>query len=666
MARQVRLQLRDGVATITLAGPDGVAGGGLDPALRAGLAEALDLTLADAGVRAVVLRGGGAGWPVAADPATDYAGTPTLRALAARIAAAPKPVVAVLRATMTGGALALAQAAQWRMADPETRFVAPEYGLGLLPAGSGMVRLARRIGAAAALDFALSEPGWDSAEAVARGMIDAVVEPADVDAAAADLARRLASGAPVAAARAADAALADPPRYLAELAAARAAFAPGPMRPVAARIADVAEAALLLPLEEALDFEAVAREDLAAAPLAAGLGHQASARRRAEALAGCAPLVLSGPLKIGLWQVPGGDDLALELLAAGHAVVLGATSDDTLTQGFSRIAHLQEDAVHAGRLDPDTREADWARLGAATDVAGLAGCDLVIAAAVPAGELRRTVGAAPVLALLGPGAPAELGLRLGAVSEVILPDDGFAAAAALLAAVLRETGHLVLRGGSGPGGITARLQAALFAAAERTVLAGARPADVDAALAAYGFAEPPFARADRIGLDRVAAALGALGRSVGPLSLYLIAEGQTGQARGQGIYRHDGARALPVPGQDELLAAIRSEAGIAPRSMPRAEILRRVLAELAGEGARMLQEGTAQRAGDIDLAAVHGLRLAARRGGPMFAADRAGLVLMRQTLRGLAAHEGAPPPVTLWDVLIKNGRRFADLDNGTA
>ncbi len=668
MTRLSRLHLRDGVATFTLAGAEGVSGGGFDPAQRVALAEALDLTLADPAVRALILRGAGAGWPVADDPGKEFAaqeGAPDLRALAARIAMAGKPVLAALSGQVSGGALALALACGWRLADPETRIFTSETARGLLPAGGALVRLARRLGGAAALRLTTSQVGWSAGEALVAGLLDAVPDDGPVDAAAFSLAQAALAGTAVA--RPDDAGLAEPAAYLAELAPIRGALGRGPMAAVLASQCDVVEAALLLPLEEALDFEAVAYGDLAAAPLALGLAHIAKAELATARLAGCAAasVALPGPLRLGLWQVPGGADLALLLLTAGHGVTLGAPDRDSLADGFSAVAHVQEAAVQAGDLDPEAREADWARLGAATDLAGLSGLDLVIAAGdTPPEALRKAVGPGAVLALLSVSAPPSgtLGLRLaGDLCEIILPGPEEAEAAGQLAAVLRGIGNLVVRGGRSPGSIADHLHATLHVAAERCVLAGARPAEVDQALGALGFAEGPFVRADRIGLGALVADLRRLGQAPGAASLYLFAEGQTGRVAGQGYYRYDGVQPVPAAGLDAVLGAIRHETGLAAKPLTRTEIQTRVLAELAGEGARMLQTGAAHRASDIDLVAVRAVGLGVDQGGPMFQADRRGLLSLRNTLRALA-REGAMAPVALWDVLIRNGRHFGDLN----
>ncbi len=660
MARRVKLQRREGVALVTLPGAGGAQDPGFDADLCASLNGALDLCLKDEGLRAMVLRAGPGGWPVAADPARDYdgPGAARLASLTGRLAGAPVPVVAVLSGRISGGALALTQAVDLRMALADTVFAAPEYALGLIPAGGGLVRLARRAGAAQALSYVTSGHDWDAQAAMGLGLCDAVASEGAIESAAVSAALQVAEGGGEMPFAPRDGAVAAPQRALDDLAAARAGLAGGVMAPVAQRAAEVVEAALLLPLSEALDFEAVALDDLRAAELAQALHHVAQAERSA-ARGGFAPAEGADLHRIALWNQP--DRLALALLQQGREVIMGATDPGALEPAFSRIAHAQEAAVQAGTLDPDQREADWARLGAALDPAGLSGADLVLAA--PGAEevpLLQALGLP--LALAGFAAARAQDLRVDTLPGLVALSAGGAEAEPLLAPVadlLRATGDLVIQAAPGLG---ARLRAAFWAAAERAVLAGATPEAVDAALREYGVAEPPFVQVDRLGIDTVLAQIAAAGRAPGAFFTFLQLEGQTGRAAGRGVYLYAGAMPQSAPGLPEILAALRDEAGIAPQRLGAREIVARVLAELAGEGAQALQRGQAHRAGDLDLLALRVLGFPRAHGGPLFQADRAGLLATRTRLRALAA-EGAPAPVTLWDVLIRNGRKFGDLDS---
>lgn len=732
MTRRVKLQRREGVALITLPGCQGAADPGFDAALRQSLAGALDLALAEPGLAALVLRaahsgpGAGAepepgphaesavaGWPCATDPvagllpdAATAPAAPGIAEIAARIAATPVPVIALLSGRIAGAGLALAQAAQLRMALAGTVIAAPEPDLGLIPGGGALVRLARRAGGAQALAWLASGRDWPAEEALKLGLCDAVSSGGAVETAVLGVALQAAQSPDPRQLPRMDRALADMATYLAALDEARLTLAPAfaaPGRGAAlARAAEVLEAAALLPLDEALAMAEVTFDDLADSPESRALVHVARLRRAASGLAGLTPEGApdpgpadpaptdpapadsepTGPAcasadwpRIALWNQP--DRLALALLGAGHAVVLGASDPDQLEPAFTAIAAAQEAAVAEGRLDPEVREADWSRLGAATDLPGLLGGapeppGLVIATPRGAAEARALIDArAPgsLLLLEGPfGAASEQALRAdlgghrrGGFWDLHSVTPAGRAALPRVAALLRGAGASVIHGGPGAG-VAALLEAAFVLAAERLVLAGASPAAVDGAARNYGFAEAPFARVDARGLGPLASLLRACGSRPGAYLTYLPLEGRVGRAGGIGVYAYGGPGATPtVPeGETDLLAALRAEAGITPRALPQAEIQARLLAELAGAGAAALQAGAAHRAGDIDLAAISVLGFPAHRGGPMFQADQAGLIALRKRLRALA-EEGAPAPVTLWDVMIRNGRRWSDL-----
>lgn len=650
MAKRVRFRTQDGLAWITLCGLDASgAPAGYTPDLRAALGGLLDLVARDHSLRGVIVQGDAAGWPVAPDPLEDYATVgeaPDLATLAQALATLELPVLARLSGRITGGSLALSQAADLRIADPETTFFSPEFSLGAIPAAGGLVRLARRAGGATALELLTRETPLGATEAMGLGLCEIILSDPEPPEIAAALELLHDEGVPPA-----DAALSDPAAYLAAIEPRRAGLRKGALAEPGARALEVIEGALLLPLEEALDFEAVAFEDLSAAPLSQALRHAERCTSRLRSAEH------PEPMRIGLWDQPPG--FAGALLAAGHAVVLGASDPGAIEAGFAAIAREQERQVQEGSLDPETRDTDWARLGAAMTRDGLVGCDLVIATGpqpVPEVPMR--------LSVLDRALPDQTGpvlIRAGGIAELVPGAETTPEDLARLEALLRLGDEPVVIGGPGVGGIVTHLRLAYIAAAERTVIAGASVAQVDEALAQLGITTPPLRLADTIGISRVCAGLEQIHRAPGPFLGLLELEGQEGRVSGQGFYDWSNRAARPIPDQAEALAALRREAGIAPRRLGTAQIRARILAELANEGAALLQRAQAHRACDIDLAARYALGLPASLGGVMFAADRVGLIATRKLLRALA-EEGAPAPVTLWDVLIRNGKNFADLD----
>ena len=671
MTRRVKLQRRDGVALITMSGlgRDG-ARAGFDADLRGGLGNAIELALAEPALRAIVLRADpeAGGWPFSPDPLIEYEAlqapgdfalglAPGMAVLCNRLAEAPVPVISALSGLVSGAGLALAQAAGLRIAAQGTAFLSREYALGQSPAAGAVVRLAQRAGAAHAIDFLLSGRRIETARALALGLCDVVVAAPDLDQVSMERALEATGGQGVAWPDRRRA-LSEMSRFFDEVAERRQRVGEGPRHDAGQRLIGVVEAAALLPLREALDFEAVAHGDLAATALAQGLAHADRVRRQAQRLPD-EPAAAPRPERIGLWAM--GDRLALELATAGHEVIFGGP-DERVERARERI--LKEIAMRAaaGRIDKAQGEALMKRIAFGRKLHDLAATRLIYAAPTAPGEadlaaLRGIVAGHRILMVVSGAAagPGEIRLHRSARLRELAPEEGIGAEAmARAAAPLRRAGAVVIYG----DGVADRLEGAFFAAAERCVMAGALPDAVDRALQAFGFALGPFRRIDERGLAGAFARLAAAHRAPGAYLSYLELLGQTGRAAGQGIYRHaEGEEPVLLPETAETLAALRTEAGIEPRPMPASEIVARVLAELAGEGAALLQSGAALRAGDVDLAAELALGFPAAQGGPLYWADRMGALAVRKRLRQLI-DEGAPKPVALWDDLVRDGGKF--------
>ncbi|OCX66554.1 hypothetical protein BFP70_04865 [Thioclava sp. SK-1] len=659
MSDRVKVNRSEDLAFITM--PE--HSGGFDAVLRRSLGAAVQLCLEQPLPRAIVLRAGGA-WPLTQTPMDDYGDddAPSLREICEYLSGANVPILAILSGRISGAALALAQAADLRLALDGAVFDIPEYSHGLIPSGGGWVRLVRRLGPARAMDLLTSGRGLDAQGAQVAGLIDAVTSQ-----------QALASQAVIEAVKAAEAdpalrslrdqALNDPKTFMEELAQWRKDPVSGPLAPVAEQALTVAEGAMLLPIAAALDLEAVTYADLASAELACALDHlRKSGVQAADAVRDDISAKTIGPRQIALWN--GSEQLAFRLLSAGHRLRIGSGDPGQLETLLGGIARRQEIAVHAGRLQAGARDADWDRLDAAADASGtVSGADLVIAAPETENEINALRSARR------DGQPLAIETTLAERDEVQLMRygrhvecRGIGPEADLTAAILLAGGDIVLRMAPGPG-LARPMEAAMWAAAERCVMAGATPQAVDSAMEAFGLSEGPLMRADRLGLDIACKAMRATGHPPGALFTYLTMEGQTGRTKGRGIYDWRREDAQPLSDQDPLLQALREEAGMTTPAPTAPQIVIRICAEMANAAAMLLQHGAVDRAGDLDLTAVHALGFPRAKGGPLFQADQTGLLAMRKHLRALA-EEGAPAPVTLWDVLIRNGRRFADLADG--
>lgn len=595
----VRVERRGAVLVLILAHrPVNV----LSQQLRAMLSAALT-ELAATDLAAVVIASDLAAFSAGADLSElgKGAAAPRMSDLCLQIENFPKPVIVALNGSTLGPGLELALAAHGRIAAPAAQLGLPEIGLGLVPEAGATQRLPRLVGAAAALKLMLEPAPISAAQALTIGLVDEVVE-GDLRAAACAMAERMAAAlngaAPLKTADRRDG-LRDGKGYQAAVAAARARYAVSPL-PAPLHVVACVEAAQLLPLEQGLAFEAAAYETLSATPQAQGLRHAFQAERRATLPP--AALARSAAGKLDSLAVLGAADPAaavvLQALAAGLRVSLVEPARDVLVTALQKIAAQQEAAVAEGRLTPEARDADWARLSTGSTLGGAVDLVLNNGDAPPALE-DASIPVIALGALPARGAGTRVGISAalapGLVAELAAGADAPVATQAMGLGLARRLGwKLVFTGPGGP--IDRRLRASLSAAIAQLETEGLSRPVIGGALASFGMGVSPR----------------------GPLP-------------------------APPPEAKRVLDAC--------------------LAAMANQGARMISEGLARRPLDVDAAAVlHGI-FPRWQGGPMFQADKRGLLVLRADLRKRA--EAAPQiyaPDPLFDRLIADGRDLAALN----
>lgn len=683
MTGEVRIATGEGIARITIDNPPLNL---LGAAVRRGLARALDACLSDPAVKVVVLAAAGRTWPAGADMREfgREIAAPPLRDLCAKIAESPKPVIAAMQGKALGGGLELALAASLRLAEPGTELGMPEVTLGLLPCAGGTQRLPRLIGAKAALGLLLSGLPVAAARAAEIGLVDAVTE-GGAEPAAEAIARSFVAGQaelPTSAERFAGRRF-DPEEWLSAVAAARAGLGSARL-PAPGRIIDCVEAALLLPEGEGFAFEATAFEDVLATPEAAALRHVFLAERRAGRQPDLGGVSARQVFRAGI--AGGGDvaaELAVALMALGIDVTMFGTDGPALSAGLARVATLLEREVAGGRLSAAARDAGWAQIGGTVAPADLATADLIVLTGAEAGSdlariepvAKRTALLAVAARAVGPEAlrldrlaagsargsdlaglalpplPGARGMEIATLPEAA-PDT--VATFFALAARIGRTAVRALDGQS----LGARVFAAGRAAADLLVEAGASPYGVDRALRDFGFATGLYEMVDRAGLAP------GEGRDAG-FAAALAAAGRGGRAAGAGYYRWPEGASTGEEDREvlTLIASERRGRGIVPRRVTAPEIRARVLAAMANAGAGLVEAGAARCPSDIDIAMIAGWGFPRWKGGPMQTADATGLLALRNQLRD-HAREGEPlwQPSALFDELIKNGLKFADLN----
>ena len=573
----------------------------LGVAVRAGLAAGLDRAEQDAGISSVVIMGEGRGFSAGADIREfgQPGRVPLLPDLCRRIEGFSKPVIAAMHGIALGGGLELALASHARVGMAGLRLGLPEVNLGILPGAGGTQRLPGLIGAEAALKMMLGGQPISAEKALDLGLLDAVVQDDD-----ALLAQALLLAAKPFGVR--HNGLRDPARYGAAVAAARRTVtASGTAAQV--RIVDCVEAALLLPPDQGLTFERAAFDELRVSPEAVALRYIFLAERRAEHKPAAGAVTTVSHL--GIWGA-GAAAVALTgaALQAGLKVTVCDPSREALVAALEAVGLAQEAAVGAGRLAPDARDADWARLIPAVDPMAFAGAQAVIltdAERPLAVDFAR--GLAPDIAVLvAGGVPQGAGADVmgvifapQAVAEVAIVAGMTPGTVATGLAVLRKLGLRPIRvaGQGRQAGVGARVTAAGRQAASVLIAAGVPLAQVTRAVA--GFLRLP-----------------------------------SGLVEGRGA-----------------LMAIQDSA-----------VADRVLAAMANEGAKLISEGAAVCPGDIDVILVGGYGFARSMGGPMHLADMRGLMVMRRNLRIWAVEDAVWAPDALFDALIADGRPFSALN----
>lgn len=584
----LKVDLRDGILVLTLANPPVNE---VTPGVRAALLSAL--TTRTDGCRGVVLAAEGPHFSGHL-PFERPDGNPTLAELCRAVEESAVRVVAVLQGLVTGPGAELALAARARLAEPGLRMAFAEVTLGLCSVAGTTRRLPRLVGAQAALRLLTTGKAVPASEALALGLIDGITDGAPL-AAAMRLAGALAVG---------DLLHRPGPDVSAWQAAVVEARADPRSSggPAAGRIVDCVEAALLLPSENALAFEAVARSDLEATPEAVGLCAAARAERRALAQ----PPVLARlqPLSVGQVGLLGGaPDLArLAVAALSRELDVAWVFPDPVGRkaGLAAVDAAIADGERTGTLASARAQRMRDRLSGGEDAGVLAGVPILIGDQhlVGRGPLNRLPGAAQLI--LG-GAEGEMGLALspaGRVCELTLPPDTLPLARATALAGVRRIGLAPVLMGARP-------------------LAGARLADAGRTAIAWMVARGVPHR-------MIAAALDGFGVR------------------------------LPDP--------VSIEAPQVARVMSTAEILHRWLGALANEGARLVGEGIARRPSDLDHLMVAGQKFPRWQGGPMHQADRRGLMVLRQDLRAWGTEAALWQPAALIDRLIGEGKTFAALD----
>ncbi|MCJ7798203.1 MAG: 3-hydroxyacyl-CoA dehydrogenase NAD-binding domain-containing protein, partial [Polaromonas sp.] len=657
---------------------------------------------ADASVAAVLIVGAGRAFIAGAD-IREFGKppmAPPLSEVCNRLEACSKPVVVAIHGPALGGGLEVALSAHYRLAMPDARLGLPEVLLGLLPGAGGTQRAPRLMGVKPALEMMLSGRHLGAREALALGLVDRLGEGPDVLAAGLAYANELiASGAGMRPTRTANAALTDKPASQAALQALKAETAKktrGLFSPL--KIIEAVQGAIDLPFDEAVALERQLFLQCLDSPQRDGLIHAFFAERevaKSPETRNAKPRAIASVGVIGGGTMGAG--IAVAVLNAGLPVTMVERDDASIARGRANVEKVYDGLVTKGRMTPDARVAVMARFSGSTAYDALAQADLVIEAVFEDMGVKKAVFA-ELDRVCKPGAvlatntsyldideiaasvsrPQDVvGLHFFSPAnimkllEIVVPAQVSADVVATAFDLAKKLKKVPVRAGVCDGFIGNRMLAVYRATADHLLEDGASPYQIDAAAREFGYPMGPFQVADLAGGDigwatrkRKAATRNPAARYV-QIADRLCERGWFGQKTGRGYYRYpEGARA-GTP-DDEVLAIIdteRQRAGTTPRSFSNQDIMRRYLAAMVNEGARVVAEGIALRPLDVDVTLVHGYGFPRFRGGPMKYADRVGLPTILADIQAFAQEDPLFwQPAALLLQLIEEGRDFDSLN----
>lgn len=699
MTKFVEYQKARSVGIITLNNPPVNA---LSTAVRAAIGDALSEAAHDPKVGAVVLMGAGRCFSGGAD-IREFShpkgqGDPILPEVIEKIESCPKPVVAALHSTTFGGGMELALGCHYRIGAPSTRMAQPEVKLGIIPGAGGTQRLPRLIGVEPALAMILSGEPVGAEKALAFGLLDEVVQ-GDLRTAAVTFAEKLiAQRRPLRRARDMDEKL----RAAGDVTALLTDTRKGIERRARGLLApflciDSVGNAFKLPFDDALKQE---RELF----MRCRDSEQSKAQRYAffaerqvskipDVAADTPVTAIATAAVVGAGTMGGG--IGMCFANAGIPVRLLEVSQEQLDKGLATIRKNYAATVAKGRLSQADVDARLGLISGTLNYGDIADADIVIEAVFEEMDLKKDVfrtldqACKPAAILATNTSTLDVNEIAAATSrpEQVIGTHFFSPAHVMklvenvrgakssketiatvmrLAKTLGKVGVLV---GVCDGFVGNRMYHTYTRQASFLLEEGALPQQIDRVIYDFGFPMGPFAVGDLAGLDiswrirQRRAKTRPKDERYSPIADRICEIGRFGQKTGAGWYRYESGSRTPIADAEieKLIVAVSKELGIERRPIDDQEILERCLYALINEGAKILEEGLALRASDIDVIWIYGYGFPVYRGGPMYYADRVGLRVIYDTMSRLYdAHGDLLRPAPLLERLAKQNKGFHD------
>jgi 3-hydroxyacyl-CoA dehydrogenase len=700
MTNLVKLSKDGDIAVITIDNPPVNA---LSPGVPDAISAAIDELNSDPAVKAAVVIGAGRTFVAGADIKEFIKMTSIGKRLAPllplllRIENSPKPVVMAIHGQAFGGGLELAMAGHYRVASPTAQVGQPEVKLGIIPGAGGTQRLPRLVGVAKAVEMCAEGKPISAHEAASLGLIDRLIE-GDLLAGAVAFAREIAGKIPPKT-RERTEKLGTPAENAAIFAAARATAARkqrGLKAPLAA--IDGVEAATRLPFEEGCQLEAKLFTECLFSDQSKALIHVFFGEREVAKIPDIPKETPALPVNrmavVGSGTMGGG--IAMIFANAGIPVLLKDVDEAALEQGMGKIRKNYANSVQRGRFTQAFVDERLQLITPVVNYDGFSHVDMVIEAVFEGMALKKTVFAEldracragailasntstlniDEIAAVTPRPEAVIGTHFFSPAnvmrllEIVRGKKTSKEVIATCMQLSKKLGKIGVLVGNCRGFVGNRMFGPYRREAQFLVEEGADIEAVDQALVDFGNAMGPLSTGDLAGLDvgwRIRKEYRHLERPGirQPFAEDRLCEmGRYGQKTGKGWYRYDeNRRASADPEVTALVRKWSAEAGIPQRQIPAEEIVDRCVYALVNEGARILEEGYALRAVDIDIIYINGYGFPAHRGGPMWYADTVGLQKVYQRICEFHQQQGelwAPAP--LLKRLSETGKTFAEFD----
>jgi len=658
------------VAVITLNSPPVNA---LSAKVREGLFEGFKAAIAS-DAKAIVLICGGRTFIAGAD-ITEFGGAmagPGLSDVQEMMESAPKPVVAAI-------------------AVPSGRVGLPEVALGLLPGAGGTQRLPRIVGVEAALDMVTSGRHVPAKQALAMGLVDEIVEEGKLlDGALAFARKAVVEGKPLVKVRENNARLEEAkghPEIFAEFRKANARKFRGFLAPEY-NIRCIEAAVNSDSFADGLKVERKLFGELMAGPQSAAQRYYFFAERQANKIPDVPDDTPTRPIKkvgiIGAGTMGGG--IAMNFANAGIPVIIVEQQQEPLDRGLGVIRKNYERTAARGGITTEQVEQRTGLITGSLDLADFKDVDLVIEAVFERMDVKKDIFE-KLDAICKPGAILATntsGLNIDEIAsvtkrpqdviglhffspanvmkllEIVRADHTAKDVIATSMKLAKQIGKVAVLVGVTPGFVGNRILGQRQREAQKLVLEGAMPWDVDRVLYDFGFPMGPFAMSDLAGLDIGWVKEKSHGETIRDV---LCEMDRRGQKTGAGYYDYDENRnAKPSPFTEKVINDFIVKTGANPRKISDEEILERTIYPMINEGAKILEEGKAIRPSDIDVVWVNGYGWPVYRGGPMFYGDQIGPDKVLAKMQQFQATMGdAFKPSALLAKLVSDGKTFSDI-----